>query len=159
MIVSNTTPLSVFLRVGRPDLLAQVFGTITIPDAVANELDRGVHLVGNWRTALPSVMISPTVSSPMLDRLLAEVDAGEAEAIALAAGQGADLLLIDDAGGRLAARRLGVPVLGSVGIVLLAKTRGLIESGRPVLDALRSRGGLWLADALYLEVLKTLGES
>lgn len=140
-------------------MIGSLFGAVAIPPAVADELDRGRDLVGDWRSALPSVGIHAVNPSPLLDLLRAEVDPGEAEALALAAQEQAALLLIDDAQGRIAARRMGISVVGSAGMVILARRRGLISAGRPLLDDLRTRGGLWLAEPLYRALLAQLDEA
>lgn len=63
------------------------------------------------------------------------VDAGEAEAIALASEKNC-LLISDDKQARAAAKRLGVSVIGTVGILIRAKQNGIITEIRPILDAL-----------------------
>ena len=82
---------------------------------------------------------------------------GEAEAIALAVERRADRLLIDERQGRLTAEALGVPVVGSVGVLIAAKVRGDIAAIAPLLLALRS-SGLWVSDALVSAVLASVGE-
>jgi predicted nucleic acid-binding protein len=52
---------------------------------------------------------------------------------------------------------LGIPVHGTLGLVLLAKKRGRIEKARPVLDRLRS-AGMYLSDRVLDEALKLVGE-
>src|SRR5262249_31748728 len=130
LIVADTSPLSAFLRVRRPALLSDLFGSITIPDAVALELDRGAALVGAWRSAMPFVVVRSVTPSPLLELLRAELDPGEAEAIALASEGKARLLLIDEVKGRAMARRLALKIVGSVGVCILAKERGLIPAAR-----------------------------
>lgn len=67
----------------------------------------GVVRAASW------LRVVPDVSAPVdVAEVLAEIDAGEAAAIAVALVRHADLLLIDDAAGRRAARR-GVPRVGS----------------------------------------------
>ncbi|MEI7894428.1 MAG: DUF3368 domain-containing protein [Myxococcales bacterium] len=109
-----------------------------IPVAVAEELDCGAAILGDWRAVL--------------------LDAGEANALALAASNHADLVLMDEVRGRAVARRLGLAVLGTLGLIATAKKRGLIPAARPVIAQVRSRGGLWLADKLVAEVLAGLDE-
>lgn len=158
MIVADTSPLSAFLRVHRPDILSDLFGHIVIPAAVATELDRGAAQVGSWRSSMPFLVLKAVEPSPLLSLLRAELDPGEAEAIALAAEGGATLLLIDEVKGRASARRLGLRVTGAVGVCILAKERGLLTEARPLLEDLRRRGGLWLGDALLRGVLTRIGE-
>ncbi len=157
MIVADTSPLSAFLRIRRADLLSALFPRIVIPGAVASELDRGPSIVGTWRTAMGFVEPRTIEPTPLLGLLQADLDPGEAEAIALAVQEKATLL-IDEARGRALARRLAVNVIGSVGVCVLAKEQGLVATVRPLIEDLRVRGGLWLSDALLRDVLTRSGE-
>jgi len=74
------------------------------------------------------------------------LDAGEAEAVALAAAQSAPLL-IDDAAGRKAAIKVGIRAIGTVGALLRAKQIGFVEQASPILTELRNQG-YWLSDTL-----------
>jgi hypothetical protein len=159
LIVADTTPLSVFLRIGRIDLVQSLVSTLYIPEAVAVELDRGQKFFGQWREQMPFVQVLRLEPSPLLALLKSGLDMGEAEAIALAVERKTELLLIDEAQGRAMARRLSIEVIGSVGLVLLAKERGLVPAVLPVLDDLRARGGLWLSDAFYESIVARTCES
>jgi predicted nucleic acid-binding protein len=86
------------------------------------------------------------------------VDQGEAEAIELAKELHADRLLIDERKGRKLAADEGVPVIGLLGIVLLAKRKGLVPSARQLMAALRSDAGVYLADDLLDKALGSVGE-
>src|SRR5882757_5744469 len=66
------------------------------------------------------------------------VDLGESEAITLAYEKGVRLI-IDDSKGRLVAKRLGIAVTGTVGLVVKAKTDGFVAAVTPLLDALEAR--------------------
>ncbi len=50
LIVSDTTPLSCLIRIGRADLLTRLFEDVQVPSAVADELDGGKALLGDWRS-------------------------------------------------------------------------------------------------------------
>lgn len=159
LIVSDTTPLSCMVRIGRADLLAALFSDVRIPVAVADELDRGAAILGDWRAVLlPNLRIEVVELSPLLNLLEEELDAGEAAALALAVSLHAELVLIDEMRGRAVARRLGLTVLGTIGLVAMAKRRGLIPAARPIIAQVRTRGGLWLTDKLVAEVLARLDE-
>jgi uncharacterized protein len=159
LVVADTTPISCLVRIGRADLLSALFPEVRIPGAVAEELDRGAALLGDWRSLLlPKVQIDVVEPSPLLKLLEDELDAGEAAAIALAVSLCADVVLIDEARGRNVAGRLGLVVLGTVGMVAMAKRRGLIPAARPMLEQVRERGGLWVTDKLVADVLVRLGE-
>lgn len=82
-----------------------------------------------------------------------DLDRGESESIALALELGAGLLLLDEREGRHAAQRLGIKVVGVVGVLLEAKSHGVIPYIRPHLDALRQNAGFYLKESLYQSVL------
>jgi predicted nucleic acid-binding protein len=81
-----------------------------------------------------------SATSPADPDVPTNLDAGKAEAIALARAIGARLLLLDEQRGRAAARRLGVPISGSLGVLVEAKTQGLISLVRPYLDQMIAQG-------------------
>jgi predicted nucleic acid-binding protein len=70
----------------------------------------------------------------------------------------ADRLLIDERKGRRLAVQEGVPVIGLVGMVLLAKKKGLIASAGAMLDRLQEEAGMYLTDDIRNEALKSVAE-
>jgi len=90
--------------------------------------------------------------------LLRDLDRGEAEILALAVEQGAELVLMDERDGRRFAQRLGLRPIGVIGILPEAKKGGLLDRIRPCLDALRHDAGFYLSDGLYKSALELAGE-
>ncbi len=68
------------------------------------------------------------------------------------------ILLLDDRAGRKAAQKLGLPTTGLIGILILAKEKGLISEVSSLLEELRNKG-YWLGDSLIEIALKLAGES
>jgi len=66
--------------------------------------------------------------------------------------------LIDDLQGRAAATLLKLRVIGTVGVLVLARERGLIPALAPVLEALRA-SGYYLSEPLIQAALQRTGES
>ena len=71
----------------------------------------------------------------------------------------ADLLLIDETLGREAARHENLPVIGLVGVLLIAKKKGLISSLGEVVELLENEAGFYLSRRLKARVLDVAGES
>jgi predicted nucleic acid-binding protein len=79
---------------------------------------------------------------------LIDLDEGERQAIGLASTSGEGvLLLIDDRAGRMAAEKLNIPTSGLIGILLLAKEKGILENIGKLIDELRSQG-YWISDEI-----------
>lgn len=152
IVVSDTSCITNLIAIGQDQLLEDLFGDIVIPPAVDHELQAShPSLPDSLRVLLPS-------PGALLQQLLAELDEGEAEAICLAKELNADRLLIDEAAGRAAARRVGVPVMGLLGVLLLAKHKGRIERVAPLLQRLQDEAAFWLDRALVGELLRQAGE-
>jgi predicted nucleic acid-binding protein len=89
--------------------------------------------------------------------LLTQLDAGEAEAIALAEELLLDLL-IDEKAGRNIAQQLGVRVTGVIGVWLEAKTSSLIPAVMPHLERLQSELGFYIAPQLLEKIRRSCSE-
>lgn len=160
-IVSNASPLINLARIGRLDLLCQLFGELTIPEAVWNEVVvEGAGEPGADEVKSASwIRMQVVANRQLVHALQQELDAGEAEAIALALEVGAELLLMDEHLGRETARHLGLRFIGLIGVLVEAKRKGMIGAVKPPLDALHDVAGFWVSDALYLQVLQDEGEA
>lgn len=160
IIVSDTSPLMNLAVVGHLELLHELYTTVITPEAVWNELS-------NLSSQHPEVTVvqtlswlerQPVTSRAVVDALQAELDIGEAEAIALAVEKQADLLLIDERRGRQVATRMGLTYIGLMGILLEAKRKGFLPEVKPVLDNLIAKAGFWVSRELYTRVLQTARE-
>jgi len=91
-------------------------------------------------------------------QIQSKLDSGESEAIALAVELQADWLLIDEELRRTAAKDYGLRLVGVLGILIEAKTQGLIPQVKPILDDLIVKAEFWVSQSLYLRVLQVAGE-
>ena len=123
-----------------------------MPIAVREELMQSHALLPDW------LEVRDVVDLAAAKRLTLMVDAGEAEAIELAKELHADLLLIDERKGRRLAVAEGVSVIGLLGVVVLAKRRGLIPSAHNLLAALKDQAGFYLSGELVDRALASVGE-
>ena len=92
-----------------------------------------------------------------MDLLLGSFGRGEAEVLILAREKRADTILIDERKARKAARRAGFTVIGILGILLMAKKKGLVPSVKPLIEELCNQG-FRLSERVIAKVLKETGE-
>jgi uncharacterized protein len=129
------------------DLLARLFGVVLAPPAVVEEFGE-----------VPPWLATTSLSDPTVAAALGLVlGRGESEAIALAAERRCRVIL-DDHQARAAAARLGVEVIGTIGILLRGKQEGVVDSVRPWLDALET-GGFRVDARLRDRALELAGEA
>lgn len=151
LVVSDTSPLTALLQIGRADLLPALFDVVVVPTAVRQELMRKHPHLPSWLQTRAPAAIPASLAS-------ADLDAGEIEAIALALEIRADLLLIDEIDGRAAARAHGVKSAGLLGILLRAKEAGILPAVLPVVVLLRDGAGCWFSEDLIERVRLLAGE-
>jgi len=109
--------------------------------------------------AAPWIKKAQVANRALVQVLSQELDAGEAESIALALEVQAEVLLMDERLGRETAHHLGLRYIGLIGILLEAKHRGLVDRIEPLLEALRTQAGFRISGELYERVLENEGET
>jgi predicted nucleic acid-binding protein len=155
--VADAAPIIAFACIGRLALLPQVLGQVLVPETVAREClvtgQPGAEAIGK---ALAANLLIRHPDAEHAGSAFPQLDAGETAAIRLAQNLKA-ALLIDERLGRAVARRLGVPVIGSLGVLIAGKRLGLIESVGSIITQMRENG-YYIADALVSEALLRAGE-
>lgn len=124
LVVADTTPIITLLKIGRVDLLQKIYKEITIPIAVYAELIEN-SLFEKEAVEVKNcgfINVSPVRDTEKVNFLQAAsgLDLGESESLVLCKELNADLLLMDEAHGRLVAKQLGIPLTGSVGLLAAA---------------------------------------
>ncbi len=157
--VVNSSPLIYFAKLDRLDLLQRGADEVLVPPIVLRELSVKPDASTGKIDAVCSTWLRCEAPGDrkVFDVLRLELDAGEAEAIALALERSADRIIIDDLAGRRCARRLGVPVIGTLGLLLAARLQGEIKSLTSEIERLRV-AGFYAGEALVKEVLRVAGE-
>lgn len=127
-VVTNTSPLNYLLLIGEARVLPALFGNLHVPAAVRAELSApaAAETVRAW-AATPPEWTRLHVVAPAPLATATELHPGETEAILLARALRADLLLMDELDGRVAARAAGLTVIGTLGVLELAAARGLLD--------------------------------
>jgi predicted nucleic acid-binding protein len=154
-VVSDTTPLITLAGLGLLDLLPRLYGAIWVPEAVRAEYDAGRRGTEPPLDALSWVVVKPVrVEHPALSAL----GPGEGAAVSLALGSRARAVLLDEKLGRRVASELGLPVVGTLAVLLRAKRQGMLAAVGPVLDAMAAQGR-YVSGRLRRDVLRAAGET
>lgn len=155
--VVNASPLILFARIGRLDLIERLALSILIPSAVVEEVrdgekqDHTAKMALEWavRYEVPNIGVPASVEHW-------DLGSGESQVIAHGLVE-SRWVVLDDLAARRCARAHSVPVIGSLGVVLRAKERGLLGQARSVVRTL-IEAGMFLDDQLVDSALKSVGE-
>jgi predicted nucleic acid-binding protein len=134
LVVADASVLRALGQIGQLSLLQRVFGEVVIPPAVEREVASSRPPLPGWvRTRKLLRAVDPRVTEAALGD-------GETETISLALEAMAERVILDDLPARRLARGFGLNVVGTAGILFMAKRYGFIAAIRPLLDALRAAG-------------------
>ncbi len=161
IVIADTTPVISLLKINRLDLLEKAFGEVLIPDAVYAELTADERFTDEAEMVKRALYIkSVPVANPEAVRILrmaTGLDQGESEAIVLTDERKADILLMDEAKGRTISGKMGITVMGTIGILISAYEDNLItsEEVRKCIDDLQ-RSGRHIGEQYYQMLLDRL---
>ena len=151
-VVLNASPLITLFRSGQADLLPRLFKQIVVPEAVWQEVE-----MGEWEDTAARELSKQSwpvreevVSSPRVAAW--DLGAGETAVLSHALANPPLRAVIDDMDARRCAQTLNIPMLGTGGLLVLAKRRGLLPSVGEGIAKLRD-AGLWLSDEI-VQILK-----
>lgn len=152
--MTNTTPLITLAGIELLELLPRLYGEIWAPRVVVDEYQVKAPPTepdltqASWLKVIDGVSIDPTL--PLLD-------AGEAAALSLAQMSGARLVLLDERKARRIATRMGLPIAGTLAVLLRAKQQGIIAVLRPYIIQMQNQGRRFHPD-LITRLLTEAGE-
>jgi uncharacterized protein len=159
VIILNSSPvLHLAAGLGGLDIVPSLYGPVVVPAEVVSELESGAALddaaVQVRRTAGIDIRSPSSGISPLLT---GELDLGESAVIALALELPGSTVILDDLKARRVARRSGIPMTGSLGVLLHAKRRGKLASVAEAIARMRAHGA-WFSDAVVDRALHLAGE-
>lgn len=160
IVVSDTSPISNLVQIGKLSLLNKVFGEVLIPPIVQQEIlaleQFGIDLKdiqnADW------IKVHSIRDQNRVKPLLIDLDEGESEAIILAQEVSADWILIDERAVTKIAQELGLQPIGVIGVLIKAKEKGFISSVIEVIEELREVAGFWISDKFLMRMKNELGE-
>jgi predicted nucleic acid-binding protein len=144
LIIADTSCLILLSKIRRLDLLCTLFDTITVTTEVADEFSEPLP---TW------IIVKDVIDKKRQQILFLELDKGESSAIALALENETSLLLIDERKGRGIAQKLGLNITGTLGVLLKAKQKNLIDSLEMEIKNLKL-AGFWISDAIVIPLIK-----
>jgi predicted nucleic acid-binding protein len=148
IIIADTSCLILLDKIGELSLLNELFGEIYITNEVAKE----------YQNVLPPWFIIQEPQDKNYQTILeANIDKGEASAIALALEYKDALLIIDDLKGRIYAQKLGLTITGTLGIIVDAKSAGIISSAKKILEKVKETN-FRISPEIELQILKLVKE-
>lgn len=143
---------------GRLEFLRLVAPRILVPLSVLREIRaHGPEDPASVAVDAATWLETRTPPPPPPSVLGWDLGAGESAVIAVALQHPGAVAILDDLQARRCAESLGIPVAGTLGIVLLARRAGLLTATRPFLEELRQKG-MWLSDRVLNLVLQEFGE-
>ncbi len=140
-VIVNSTPLIALCGIGQLEILQKMYTEIIIPAAVYREVaekeDSACAQIKNAGTWIHVQEIKDDSEKKMYKAKLHE---GEVEVMILCQEQQADLAIIDDNAAKKTAKYLGIPVTGTLGVLLKAKQQGIVKEIWPIISELKANG-------------------
>ena len=157
-VVVNTSPLICLFKSGLAELFPALFKDVAVPEAVIKEvMAKGTvdfaaqTLISNsWIRRIGNIAIDPRVASW-------DLGDGESAILSFALKNLEYFAVMDDREARRCAISLQCHYIGTLGIVVLAKKRGMISSARETLGKIQN-AGLWISETLVNEICRKVGE-
>ncbi len=157
-VVVNTSPWIALSICRQVSLLEKLYTDVYIPYEVKEEiLFRGKEGIGVKELNTSKWLKIEKVSCVEKIELLYELERGEAEVIVLAKEKGIKCVLIDEKIARMQAKILGLDVIGTLGLLLKAKRKGMIPLIKPLITKMLEKG-IWIKDEIVKGILKEARE-
>lgn len=158
LAVVNSSPLIFLSKAGLLDWLHLAAPTVLVPDVVAQEISRRGPADVTAKTLAQTSWLR-VVTVPVIPPVIQSWDLGPGESAVLAYAytHPGSIAILDDGLGRRCTELLGIPLHGTLGLVMMAKKRGLIDAARPVILTLKQHG-MYLSDRVIDHALALIGE-
>lgn len=154
IVVSDTTAISNLVQIGKLNLLQNLYGEVIIPESVYKELQIliDLNIVSKEDLRKNWIKSKQVKDNSEVSKLLDRLDIGESQAIIMGIELSADYLLIDEKEGRLVALEKNINIIGTLGVLIEARSKKLITSVQEEMDKLRHIG-FWISDNLYQKIV------
>lgn len=154
IVICNSSPLIALLSIKRLDILNKLFKKVIVPEAVYREVFKAKSILETSKI----FQIEQVKDKNLVKLLRMHLDCGESEAIALAIEQGIDRVIIDDKQARKIADKQGLKVIGTLGILMLAKKKQIIKEVRPLILNIMENINFRISERILNKALEFVGE-
>jgi predicted nucleic acid-binding protein len=162
-IITNTSPIIALSIIEKLYLLWQLFDEVYVSEAVCNEILAGYPEHVKGKEELEKAIVNNHIKiysvkdTPFVIKMVGKLHKGEVETIIGGLELNTDFVLIDERAARSQAKNSLLIPIGTIGILRIAKQKGLIKAIKPYIDTL-IQSGYRLSPNLFIRVLKSEGE-
>ncbi len=149
VIIADTSVLIALTNINELEILQKVYKTIAITPEVLNEFG---ETIPKW------IKVEEVKDRKKIDILKLELDKGEASSLALAIEKNNCLLIIDERKGRKIAKRIGLNIIGLLGVLIKAKEQNIFSEIKPILEKLE-KVDFRISQELKSRILKRIAEN
>lgn len=150
LTIPDTSCLILLQMLNQWAILPLLFGEIAVPRAVAHEF--GAEKLPSW------IVVQSPKDQQFVEALRCNLDAGEAEVIALGLEAANCFLILDDQAAWRVAQQHQLAFTGTLGVLIRARRKGFIPALKPVLDQLQETA-FWLHPKWIQAALRRVGEA
>ena len=162
IVISDTTPIISLMKTNRLHLLKEMISIVYIPNALYKELienknySKEAELIKDC-DFIKVIKIENEKSASILMNFTG-LDAGESEAIILADEQQSDVLLMDEHKGRQVAKKMGIVITGTIGILAQAFDEKILskEDIKECIELLK-KNNIRISEKLYQKLQNYVG--
>lgn len=160
-VIVNSTPLLILGKIGKLEILHKMYQEIIIPQAVFHEVTKKNDIAGKAVQAACQDWIKVEAIKDMREYAMyrAKLHAGEVEVMIIAQqSPKADLIILDDMAARKTAEFLGLPLSGTIGVLIKAKQKGIIPEVMPIIEEME-KSGFFISIKVKSMIANKTGES
>lgn len=162
-IITNSTPIIGLSIIGKLHLLGEIFEEVYVPGAVYREVVNS-NSSKNYGSNELRMMVRDggfqlynVENSSLVRKLYGRLHEGELEVIVGAKELELKFVMIDEHAARTLAKTFLLQPIGTIGILILAKKKGLIKEVKPLLDSLLEHD-FYISKQIYQHALGQVGE-
>ena len=154
-VISNASPLVFLAKIGRLELLVDLFAEVLIPSGAWDEATRKQDTVTHSLYALKesgNLTVFSIKNEVVVSAMIGRLHKGEVEAIVGAGEMAIQKVILDDGYARGKAKQLGLDVTGTLGLLIAGYRQGLVDDLHTEIEGLM-RIGFRISDSIVKQVM------